>query len=147
VKITAVLCDAARAEHGKLYIIGAGITWLTGRIQFALAFIVEVPWEAADKPHKMKLELIDPDGGPALAPTEDGTRQPLVIDGEIHPMRPEQVPVGTPIAHSFAMEFNDVPLPPGPYEWRFWIDGETKADWRIGFRVLDAPPQQDARAA
>jgi hypothetical protein len=133
-KVTMLLADYAQAAEGKLNIIGGG--WnITGPLPapFAIALLLEVPWDRTNEPHHFKLELVDSDGHPVLVPTPDGER-PLSIETDFEVGRPPGVKPGTPLPFPLALNIGPQPLAPGGrYEWRLTVDDESAEDWRLAF--------------
>jgi hypothetical protein len=62
-KVNLLLADHGDAVGGKLYIHGGG--WnVTGPqlAPFAIAMLIEVPWDQTNTKHRVLLELLDADG-------------------------------------------------------------------------------------
>ena len=59
-RATMLLADYAQVAEGKLNVIGGGWT-ITGPLPspFALALLIEVPWDRANEKHQLRLELIE----------------------------------------------------------------------------------------
>jgi Family of unknown function (DUF6941) len=130
--VTMLLCDAAQAVDNKLYVLGGGWS-VTGPAPApsAIALHLKVPWDEANLPHTMRLELIDSDGEPVLGSPEGA---PIVIETQFEVGRAAGLPPGTPIDLSVALNFGPIPLAPGGrYEWRLTIDGRAEADWHLAF--------------
>jgi hypothetical protein len=146
-KVTMMLADHAEVAEGKLFINGGGWTVIgPGPVPFAIALIIEVPWDRANTKHSFRLELLDSDGEAATVETPDGT-QPIVGEGEFEVGRPPGVKPGTPLAIPLALNFvPPPPIPPsGQYVWHLSIDGGTDEDWRLTFSTRPgAPPQSMA---
>jgi hypothetical protein len=73
-KVNLLLADHADAVGGKLYINGGG--WnVTGPqpVPFAIAMLIEVPWDQTNTKHRVLLELLDADGKRSRSPR---TRSP-----------------------------------------------------------------------
>jgi hypothetical protein len=135
-----MLCDAAQVADGKLYVLGGGWS-LTGPdpTPSAVALKIDVDWHEADAPHHWELFLEDADGGPVLVQTPEGS-QPVEVRGEFHVTRPTTVPEGTPIDVALAVNLGPLPLPPGNrFIWRLVIDGDSTADWALGFTTRPRP--------
>jgi hypothetical protein len=132
-----LLADSAQAVGGKLFVLGGG--WSIcgpGPVPMALAIKIEVPWDRTNMRHKGKLELLDSDGEPVLAPTPIGEK-PVEVPLDFEVGRPPGLRPGTPIDLALAINIGPIPLPPGVrYEWRLTIDGDTKDDWRVAFTKL-----------
>jgi hypothetical protein len=144
VKVTMMLADAAQQVGGKLYILGGGWS-ITGPnpTPSALAIKIEVPWELANRPHDLLIELIDSDGRPVQI--EEG--KPAQILGKVEVGRPAGLAAGTPLDAPLAVTIAPIAaLKPGQrYLWRLSINGESQPDWNVAFSVRQAPappPQQ-----
>lgn len=62
-KLTVLLCDFAQVADSKLYLSGAG--WNIagpGPVPCGLGILVEVPWDRANTPVKLSIELREQDG-------------------------------------------------------------------------------------
>ena len=96
-RVTMLLADAAQAINGKLYILGGG--WSTigpDPVPSAIAIKIEVPWDEANKRHKLKFELVDADGRPVTVPTPTGEK-PVQLEGDFEVGRPPGLKPGTPL--------------------------------------------------
>ena len=145
VKVTMMLADAAQVSEGKLNVLGGGWS-LTGPqpVPFAIAGIIDVPWNQTNTSHTFRLELIDLDGQPVIVATPEGD-QPLLLEGNFEVGRPPGVRPGTPIPFPFAFQSGPVPLPAGShFEWRLMVDGATHEDWRLAFATR---PEAQSTAA
>jgi hypothetical protein len=132
IKVTMMLADYAQVADGKMNVIGAGWT-VTGPqpAPFAIALLLEVPWNLANVQHQFRMELIDLDGVP-VAPL--GSDEPIVIEGQFEIGRPAGTRTGTALPFMAALNSGPLPLEPGgDYEWRLAIDGETREEWRLAF--------------
>jgi hypothetical protein len=133
-KVTLMLADFAQVADGKLNVLGAG--WCFTGPQpnpFALAGIIEVPWELTNRKHSFRFELIDLDGNTVDVDTPEGC-VPVAIDGGFEVGRPAGVRPGAYQPMPLALNSGPLPLPPGShFEWRFSINGETQEDWRLAF--------------
>jgi hypothetical protein len=134
VKVTLLLCDAAQAVNGKLYVLGGG--WSIsgpGPVSMALAIKIEVPWDQANRRHRLRLVLLDADDRAVTAPTPTG-EQPVQIATEFEAGRPAGLRPGTPLDVTMAINLGALPLPPdGRYVWRCFVNDETREDWQLGF--------------
>jgi hypothetical protein len=145
IKSTLMLADSAQVAEGKLFVLGGGWT-VTGPqpTPFALAGIIEVPWQLANRKHKFRFELIDLDGNAVDIDTPEG-RQPLFIEGEFEVGRPAGLRTGATIPFPLAINSAPVPLPAGShFEWRYEINGEAHEDWRLAFSTR---PDAQSQAA
>ena len=110
-------------------------------VPFGIALLIRVPWDQANRLHKLRLELLDADGHPVLVDTEEG-EQPVIFfdDLEFEVGRPAGIKPGTPLDFPLAINSGPMPLEPGLYEWRLSIDGDVDEDWRLPFTVrVDNP--------
>ena len=145
-KVTMLLADHAVVENGKLYINGGGWT-ITGPDPFpyAIALIIEVPWDRANIKHHFRLELLDEDGESVEVPTTSGA-DALVVEGDFEVTRPLGAKPGTPLPLPIAV--NLTPAPPIPagarYAWNLSINGETREDWRLSFATRPQEPGSTA---
>ncbi len=138
-KITLLLADFAQVVNGKLYIMGGGWS-VTGPnpVPSAIAIKLEVPWDEANKPHKLKLVLVDADGRPVIVRTPAGDK-PLELGGDFEVGRPPGVPPGVSLDIMLAYNIAPLPLQPnGRYVWRVFIDEDSKDDWQVAFTTRPA---------
>jgi hypothetical protein len=144
-KATMLLADYAQVAEGKLNVIGGGWS-ITGPqpVPFALALLIDVPWDRTNEQHRIQLELVDADGNDVVVPLPDGTEGPISIEAAFEVGRPPGLKRGTPITVPLAINLGPQPLPPGGrYEWRLSINGESDEDWRLPFSTrpaADLPP-------
>lgn len=123
-----ILCDAAQSDpSGKLHMLGAGwsITSSPTAPQ-AVAVLIKVPWDRTNQQLTLTLQLLDADGHPVLLPSPVG-QTPVAVGSTLEVGRPPSVPAGSPIDASFALNVQPMPLPPGRYEWRLDLAGETSS--------------------
>jgi hypothetical protein len=147
-KVIMMLADSAQAVAGKLYVLGGGWS-MTGPTPApsALAIKFEVPWEAANRKHKVRIELLDSDGQPVLVPGPESP-QPMLIQADLEVGRPTGLSPGTPLDSPFAINIGPLPLKPGRYEWRCTVvDANISQSCAFTFReppitVRIPPPQQ-----
>jgi hypothetical protein len=136
-----MLADSAQEVGGKLYILGGGWS-LTGPdpSPSAIAVKLEIPWDRANHRYPLVLELLDADGQPVLLPADEpGDPQPLRIEAQFEAGRPAGLTPGTPLDGAFAVNLGPIPLEAGRYAWKLWIDGDSQADWQLGFTVRARP--------
>src|SRR5207247_10829340 len=96
-RVTMRLADAAQAINGKLYILGGGWSIIgPDPVPSAIAIKIEVPWDEANKRHKLKLELVEADGRPVRAPTPTGEK-PGQLEGDLEVGRPPHQQARTPV--------------------------------------------------
>jgi hypothetical protein len=136
---TVLLADAAQAVDNKLSMLGGGWS-ITGPepIPYAIALMLKVPWDEANRKHVLRLELLDSDGQALLqGPAENP--QPIVIETGFEVGRPPGLKPGMPIDLALAINVRPLPLPPGGrFEWRLSIDGHTEAHWHAAFSTRRA---------
>jgi hypothetical protein len=137
---TIILADAAQAIDNKLYVLGGGWS-VTGPdpTPSAIALALKVPWDEANAPHDLRIELLDSDGQSVVVGDPDGGK-PVVIESHFEVGRPPGLRPGTPIDLAFAVNISPLPLPPGGrYEWRLSIDGQSEAHWHAAFSTRPQP--------
>ena len=137
-RLTMLLADYVQVAEGKLFISGAGWTFLIPGVgPMAIAILAEVPWDRANHNYSFEVRLYDEDDRPALAP--DGN--PVHISGGFETGRPPGHPKGAPLAVPLAINVPPFPLDAGKrWEWRVSVDGETRDDWRLAFNTVAEPP-------
>jgi hypothetical protein len=61
-----LLCDAAQAVAGKLYVLGGGWTHIVENVPtpMALAMRLLVPWDQSNRPFDVHVQLMTHDGHP-----------------------------------------------------------------------------------
>lgn len=123
ISITLLLCDAAQTYEGKLSILGGGWTIIKVQSPFAVAAIVDIPWDKSNTKLKTKLELLDEDGN-SFAP--DG-ENPLVIFADLEVGRPiGQTPGSSqriPLAFNFTPILNKV----GRFTFQLSVEDSTQS--------------------
>jgi Family of unknown function (DUF6941) len=141
-KVNLLLADHADAVGGKLYINGGG--WnVTGPqpVPFAIAMLIEVPWDQTNTKHRVLLELLDADGN-EVEVASDEESESVRIESILEVGRPPGVKPGTPLAVPFAVNFGPIPLEAGSqYVWRLSIDGHSEDDWNLTFSTRPNPPE------
>ena len=140
-KATLLLADFAQVADGKLTVVGGGWS-VTGPdpTPFAIAILVQVPWDQANVRHTLRLELLDADGNAVTMETEDGDDDPILFFDDIvfELGWPPGLKPGTPLDFPVAVNSGPLPLAPGGrYEWRLSIDGRSDEDWRLPFTTRD----------
>lgn len=137
---TILLCDAAEAINGKLYILGGGWS-VTGPAPTpsALAIKFDVPWTDANRKIPVSMRLLTADGEQFSIHDPVGNLQPVEISLEIEVGRPPGVAHGTPLDATVAFGIPPLPLPPGSrYVWELTVDQKTKPHWRVAFSTREA---------
>ena len=138
-KLTLMLADYAEAVNGKLYIMGGGRT-VPGPApsSFAIAVLIEIPWDETNRRHVLRVDLVDGDGRPVMVSTPTGER-PVEIDGGFEVGRPAGLKPGAPQTVPVAMNIGPLPLAPGrDYVWRCSVNGATEDAWRLPFSMKAA---------
>lgn len=137
-----LLCDAADAVGGKLYIHGGGWSQLLlpdYATSMALAVKLEIPWHEANDPHRVVARLVDADGEQVLLPGEpDGEPIPVVQDVTVETGRPPGLMPGVALDAPLTFKFGGLALPAGSFVWELEVDGTVEA--RAAFRV--GPPKR-----
>jgi hypothetical protein len=135
--LTLILADFAQVADGKLYISGGGWTFTSAPSgPMAIAVLAQVPWNEANHPYDLRVELLGDDGAPARLGDEGAE---MHIAGQLEAGRPPGHPLGAPLVVPIAINVLPMPLEPGRrYEWRVTVDGETRDDWRLPFSTRPA---------
>jgi hypothetical protein len=137
-----LLADSAQAVAGKLYILGGGWS-VTGPdpTPSAIAMKIDVPWEEANRKHKLTVALLNADDQPIIIPTPIG-EQKVEVSADFEVGRPAGIKPGTPIDLPIAFNIGPIPLPPGGrYIWRCSINGKSNDDWQVAFSTRPAQAQ------
>jgi hypothetical protein len=133
VSLTLLLCEAAQAVAGKLYVLGGG--WRDVKppagapIPMALAMMISVPWNMANQKIELDTRLLTAAGEPV--DLGDG---PVQARATIEVGRPPGVEPGTSLDTPLALNTGLLPLAPGSYVWHVEAGGDVLA--RAPFRVL-----------
>ncbi len=119
---TVLLSDYAQVAEGKLYIMGGGWTLCgPGPLQHALAIKVEVPWDEANRPHRLEAVLYDEDMSVVRVGTPPNEAR---FQGTFEVGRPPGLPGGTPLDFMLAVNVGPLELPTGKaFLWAVSIDG------------------------
>jgi hypothetical protein len=142
VKVTLLLCDAAQVADGKLHLLGGGWSFTgPGPVPSALAVLIEVPWDRANQPLTLNIELRHADGSVVMQQGPVG-EQPVRINADIEVGRPPGHPPGVPLVVPLAINIPPMQLTPGArYSWEADIEGEpANDDWHVSFTVRSLPP-------
>lgn len=138
-RVTMLLADHAVVADGKLYLNGGG--WsvtspTTPPSSIALKF--DVPWDRANVPIELVLDLVDTDGHPVAQHTPGGPA-PVQVQARLEVGRPAGMPLGAPIGAIVALGIPPLVLAPGQrYTWRLFVDGQTREDWELSFTTRPA---------
>jgi len=137
-KASVLLCDAAQAVDGKLYILGGGIALVGSPSSFAVAITAKVPWSGAHEQHTWKLDLVDADGD-----VVDLGGGPISIGGEFRVAPSIDAQPGMTLSWPFAVNFAMVPLAAGSqYQFNLTIDNVTDEGWCVDFWTRSASASQ-----
>ncbi|OHV39788.1 MULTISPECIES: DUF6941 family protein [Pseudofrankia] len=141
-KLTMILCDAAQVAEGKLNVIGGG--WnLIGPLPApsALGIRIEVPWDRANSPFTLRLELHDQDDEPVMQPGPTGP-QTVQIEAVMEVGRPPGPDRGLPLQIPLAITVPPLTLAMGKrYRWEATMVGEPERDDRnVSFQTRPATP-------
>jgi hypothetical protein len=135
--VTLLLCDSADEIGGKLYVLGGG--WSIGPanvpVNMALAILLIIPWDQANKQFKVEAQLMTEDG----QHVEMGD-QKVLNGGVIEVGRPPGIKPGSGLNTPLALKFNGLMLEPGGYRWELMVDGTQMAT--APFRAMDGGANQ-----
>jgi hypothetical protein len=134
IHVTMLLCDAAHAVGGKLYVLGGGWSILTKvqpRASMALAVKLSVPWSRANERMPIEAILITDQGAEVRQEGEQEVR----AEGGIEVGRPPGLRPGTPLDATFVLNFEGLDLDVGGYVWELRVAGDMAA--RIPFQVVN----------
>ncbi len=139
-KLRLFLARFAEVQAGMLYALGMGWTEIGPEpLPFSIGGLIEVPWDATNRPHKLELSLIDGDGHPFSVPTPAGD-QPLRFEVSFDVGRPPGVTPGRSFTVPVALNLGPLPLQPGRrYVVRATIDGEVHDEVTFAVRSAQAP--------
>lgn len=132
IEATMLLCDAAHAVGGKLYVLGGGWSLLAKvqpRANMSLAVKLSVPWSRANERIQIRAVLITDQGEEVMQGDE-----PVRAEGDLELGRPPGLRHGTPLDATFVLDFHGLELDVGGYVWELRIEGALAA--RIPFQVV-----------
>ncbi|MDP9343859.1 MAG: hypothetical protein M3Q23_17570 [Actinomycetota bacterium] len=134
-----LLADWAAEINGKLYIQGGGWSriFLAEPASVSLAVKILVPWDQANRPHKIEALLLDDDGKQVMIDQEENgevVTRALKLEGGLEVGRPPGMTPGTPIDAPLVLNFKNMDIPAGRYAWVFKIDDEEEG--RVSFEVV-----------
>ena len=125
-----ILCMSAVSDQvsGTLHMLGAGwsITPSPTAPQ-AVALLIKVPWDRANQKLGIRVELLDADGKPVTLPGPAGP-QPVLTTAELEVGRPPGLAHGSDLDAAVALNFPQLPLAPGRYQWRADIAGDIQTE-------------------
>ncbi len=128
-----LLCDAADAAEGKLYILGGGWSHVyapNAPVNMALAIMIAVPWNQANEKHDVNAALVSEDGD---AVEVEGNQ--VIAGGALEVGRPPGLRAGTQLNTPLVLNFSGLVLKPGGYVWELRIGGKVMA--RTPFQVVE----------
>lgn len=131
-EVTTLLCDYAQVADGKLFIAGGGWSIIgPGPFTQALAIKILVPWDEANRRHKLNAILYDQDGQRASV-GEAGTTVGFETQFEVG--RPPGLPAGTALDFPLAVNIGPIGLGPNQgFIWEVSIDDQPVD--RVAFRT------------
>lgn len=128
-----LLCDAAEAVNGKLYLMGGGWSHLyapSRPVNMALAILIAVPWNRANEKHSVRAVLVTEDGDPA-----EIAGNPIALEAGFEVGRPVGLSPGTPLNTAMVFNAAGLVLEAGGYVWELYIGGDRVA--QAPFHVVD----------
>lgn len=139
IEVTAMLCDSAAAEAGKLYVQGGGWNNITVAAfpaqhpRIGIALVVTVPYTQTNKPHALTIELQDEDGKAyPLGPGDPGSEK---LTAQFNVGRPPQLVEGEAQMLSLAVNLDGLVFDrPGLFSFVISVNKEERS--RLTFRVL-----------
>jgi hypothetical protein len=136
IEATMLLCDAAHAVGGKLYVLGGGWSILQKvqpRANMSLAVKLSVPWSRTNERIHIEGFLIT-DYGEEVSQADGAA---IRAEGDMELGRPPGLRPGTPLDATFVLDFQGLDLQPGGYVWELRLGGKTAS--RIAFQVIQPP--------
>jgi hypothetical protein len=101
----------------------------------AVAAFFEVEPKYCNRPVDLVFELVDQDGHAVEVPAPAGP-QPMRVTQQIFIQSHAGMPIGSPgIGNALIEIVPGLAIPPGGYQWRVELAGETSGDWSTSFRV------------
>jgi hypothetical protein len=130
---TAMLCDAAQVQSGKLFILGGGFDTINvpnlpaTQRNLSLAMVAEVGQEDRQRDLELHISLVD----------EDGQAVGIEAKGKLRVGAPPNLPPGAPSVVPIVSPFQNVTFAEAKgYAFVVSLEGEELA--RIRFRVVQA---------
>jgi hypothetical protein len=153
-KIRLVLADTGRVVGAAASLLNAGWTATTAIVVpgggwtlpgQALAAFLEAPWDQLNKPHLLKLELVDDEGKVVQLAAQEGVDREALITYPVIVQPVPGAPNGTPGYATVLVDLTAgtlrIPAPRHRYIWRAVIEDDPEGTDEIGFWV-NAPAQQ-----
>jgi hypothetical protein len=140
--VTMMLCDSAQAVNGKLYILGGGWNVIGPEPSpTGIAVLIRVPWDEANRRHRLRLDLVTEDGQPVLVDGPQG-KVPVLVNADFEVGRPAGSRPGRPLNVVLGINIGPLPLQANShFEWRCYVDDDTRDDWRMEFSTRPAVKQ------
>jgi hypothetical protein len=143
VKAWIALCDYAQVHAGKIYIVGGGVSVVYLPIQFGIAVEVLVPWTLRSRRVNFRVDLVDSDSRPVMAPSVVANAQPgpLQVGGAFEVVPPSGITEGNDIPYVFAFTVNNLSSlqPSHDYSWRLFLNDEEEVSAKRTFTVTLRP--------
>jgi hypothetical protein len=138
IEATMLLCDAAHAVGGKLYVLGGGWSMLQKVLppaNMSLAVKLAIPWSRSNERIHVEAALVTDQGH---AVDHDGNA--VRAEGDLEVGRPPGLRPGTPLDATFVLDFQGLDLDPGGYVWELSAGGNVVA--RTPFQVVASGGQR-----
>jgi hypothetical protein len=125
VKLRLLLANYAEIQNQVLYLSGVGWTEIgPGPSGFAIAAVIDVPWDETNRRHRCEVTIVDADGHAFMVPTPEGL-QPLVVQAEFEVGRPPGATAGRWFTVPIAANIAQIDFPPNvSYIARATLNGE-----------------------
>jgi hypothetical protein len=130
---SAMLCDAAQVQSGKLFILGGGFDTISVREfpaahgSLSLAMVAEVGPEDRQRDLELQISLVDEDGHPVGVEAK----------GMLRVGAPPNLPPGSPSVVPIVSPFNGITFPEAKgYAFVVSLEGDELA--RVRFRVIQS---------
>jgi len=143
IQLNLMLAEYAQVHGGKLFVIGGGLfaVFAVGPNhvqQLAVCGTITLPFQELNREHIISIDLVDMDGKAVMVTTPMG-QQPFKIEGKLNAGLPPLLPRGASLPTPFAVLFS-LPVQPGAFQFRAFIDGNERTMLKLPFTVLAAPP-------
>lgn len=141
ISVAMMLARFASTEGDGLSLVGGG--WIVRDPEpagtAAIGINIYVPRSEAGIERQVRLELLD-DSGKRVSVARDGGHEELVVETTILPDGLRDRSIKTPLVTHLAVSLPPFPLEPGrDFQWRLYLDDETRGDWMLPFRTT--PPE------
>ena len=142
-KLRLFLADSAEVREHLLFILGGGWTEVGPQPQpFALAGIIEVPWEETNRRRRLEFLIEDEDGHPLNVPTPTG-EQAFRITADFEVGRPPGAIPGRSFNLPVAVTVAPLQWAPGRrYVVKATVDGDPMDEVAFVVRPHPQPPPQ-----